>query len=73
MNDGGFTYKYPSDVSDNFSIALSYIWYYSSSKTNSQIPVHSKTTLFENTISTKRGKERAGKTNRTEKEDRKYE
>jgi len=65
MNDGGFTYKYPSDVSDNFSIAVSYIWYYSSSKTISQIPVHSKTTLFE--------KERAGKTNRTEKEDRKYE
>ena len=56
MNNGGFTYKHSSNVSNNYGIAVSYICYYSNVKNSME--VYPKTTFFENPETTKnRGKE----------------
>ena len=72
MSNAGLTYKYTSNTSDNYGIVSSYILYNSIVQTDKDMDLHSKTTLFKDTINTeveKRGKENRGKGNQKGKED----
>jgi len=67
MSNAGLTYKYTSNTSDNYGIVSSYILYNSIVQTDKDMDLHSKTTLFKDTINTE--VEKGGKENQKGKED----
>ena len=67
MSNAGLTYKYTSNTSDNYGIVSSYILYNSIVQTDKDMDLHSKTTLFKDTITTET--ENRGKGKQKGKED----